>query len=271
MVRTSLCTAAILLGFACVSESEDHMSRNPLIESVLRITPSVLPILTEDPSKKNVYRIRGTGFIIHEGGLIATASHIAKIPDIHIGFKGAVYPCSVVEHEFTVTQYANDPKRKTQHIWDIAVLKIEGTEGPFLPVKLSAKTDFLLGEPVAIYGWYDEGQLYSAGGRSTFVALLTSGIVSAAFSNEIPEMKLGSHLALDITGGPGSSGGPAFDPESGEVIGIVSQGKAKRVLSLGAEPTQVKETRVPMGITETEPIIHLHLWLREVAPKLGYK
>lgn len=270
MHRMTMCSAMILL-ISCTPNSKGDMGQNPLVKSIQKIRLSVVPILMKAPEKKDSYKIIATGFFIHEGGLIATASHVANTPELYTFFENKPFPCSVVKSQFIVTFNANDPKRKSQHVWDVAVLKIEGAEGPFPYARLSGKTEFGLGEPAAIHGYYDQGESYTVGSKTSIAALLTSGIVSAAFSISSGDIKFGSRLVLDITAGPGSSGSPAFDPESGEVIGIVSQGKHKLVLSPGAKPNQVEATRVPMGIADIEPIIHLREWLRQVAPTLGYK
>lgn len=200
------------------------MSQTSLIDSVKKIGPSVVPILEKLPSGKSDFGICATGFFIHKDGLIATASHVTKTPGLHVTFENRFFPCAVVIPEFVVNYNANDPKCRGQHIWDIAILKIEGTESQILPARLSEKTSFELGEPAAVYGYYDRGGAYTLGNKTSIAGLLTSGIVSAAFPiSSTDGIKLGSRLVLDITAGPGSSGSPAFDPESGEVIGIVSQ------------------------------------------------
>ncbi len=270
MMRLSV----LLLGLACVANGQDNTNINPLIDSVPRIATSVVPILHKVPSEKNTYRldnIIATGFFIHEDGLIATASHVTETPELQTSFKNKVFPCSVVLSELVVNSDANDPNHGKEHVWDVAVLKIECADGPFPPARLSGKTEFRPGEPAAIYGYYEKGQSYTVAEKTHGSALLTSGIVSAIFSISCGEMKLGSRLVLDITAGPGSSGSPAFDPESGEVIGIVSQGKLKSVLSPEPKTDKIVVTRVPMGITDTEPVIQLRKWLREGAPRLGYE
>lgn len=256
------------LGLSCYPSPDSTSEQSPLIESTKLIRRSVVPILIKDPGNQSNYEVIATAFFIHENGLLATASHVLDAGELYINYDNVIYSCSTLESDLTVTFDANDPTKKSEHVWDIAVLQVRDLKAPVVPVVLSNSTEFSQGQPIAVYGFYDRGATYSIAGLTRKLGLLTSGIVSAQVSISTGDLRLGSRLVLDITGGPGSSGGPVFDPESCEVIGIVSEGKLATVLEVNGE--RVNSTRIPKGVLESEPVIHLREWLRQIAPKLGY-
>jgi hypothetical protein len=130
-------------------------------------------------------------------------------------------------------------------------------------VELSRKLQFRRGEPIAQYGYYDQGVKYKVGSFTGLNGLLTTGVVSASTNIRIGPIEMGSRLILDISAGPGSSGSPVFDPDTGEILGMIVSGKEKRVLGPGSHPNEFKVEHIPMGIAYSDPIIHLGMWLEK--------
>jgi S1-C subfamily serine protease len=150
-----------------------------------------------------------------------------------------------------------------KHEWDIGVLQVRAPQKTFQPVELSRKLQFRRGEPIAQYGYYDQGVKYKVGSFTGLNGLLTTGVVSAATNIRIGPIEMGSRLILDISAGPGSSGSPVFDPDTGEILGMIVSGKEKRVLGPGSHPNEFKVEHIPMGIAYSDPIIHLGMWLEK--------
>lgn len=166
----------------------------------------------------------GTGFVVGNGSLIVTNAHVipANLDDRHREQVSVFYRKGDEDKVIATEQVAVD----TAH--DLAILKISGTALP--PLKL--------GDVAAV----QEGQLYAFTGFPIGMVLglypvTHRGIVSAITPNVIPtlpseqlDVKMLRKLAapfnvfqLDATAYPGSSGSPLYNPDTGEVIGIINK------------------------------------------------
>lgn len=234
---------------------------NDLAVTALHVRQCIVPLIGADKNS-----IHATGFFIHEDGVIATAAHAIKSTTPHVVFQDEILECEVLKSELRLNFNTADPEKTDHHEWDIAILKIKNKSGPFPYLQLSGQEEFSPGEKVAMYGYFDAGAKFALGTKQQKVAisaLLTQGIVSTSFHVQAGNVSLGSRLIVDISGGPGSSGSPLFDTHSGLVIGIVTDGKLKDVLTPGQEKGAVRTIRIPMGITETDPVIHLKAHLEK--------
>lgn len=140
-------------------------------------------------------RGQGSGFIISPDGIILTNNHVVDGADevtVHLTDK----------REFKAKVLGTDPKT------DVAVIKIEGKDLPF--VKLGDSGKVKVGEWVAAIG--------APFGLDNTV---TAGIVSA-ISRNLPDEQFVPFIQTDVAVNPGNSGGPLFNMK-GEVIGINSQ------------------------------------------------
>lgn len=232
-----------------------------LIDNTEKIAHSVVPILALFPEAPQKLMICGTGFFIHERGWLATASHVARLQHKWVLYDAMLLECDVVVEQLTINKEKEDPRMK--HEWDIGVLQVRAPRKTFPPVALSRKLQFRRGEPIAQYGYYDQGVKYKVGSFTGLNGLLTTGVVSAATNIRIGTIEMGSRLILDISAGPGSSGSPVFDPDTGEILGMIVSGKEKRVLGPGSHPNEFKVEHIPMGIAYSDPIIHLGMWLEK--------
>ena len=102
---------------------------------------------------------------------------------------------------------------------DIAVVGIKGDCLPQRQMKLNADAAPQEGDPVATCGWPYGAELYPEGPRfSSFLM----GSVSAVVPH--PELNARSrlHYLMQLPVNPGNSGGGVFDPDTGDVFGVVS-------------------------------------------------
>lgn len=235
------------------------MYNEALIASTERIARSVVPILSVFPNAPQKLMICGTGFFIHERGCLATAAHVARLEHKWALYEGVLLECDVMAQQLTINKEKDDPRMK--HEWDIGVLQVQAPQKTYHPLALSRKTHFRRGEPIAQYGYYDQGVRYKVGSITGLNGLLTTGVVSASTNIRIGHLEMGSRLILDISAGPGSSGSPVFDPNTAEIIGMIVSGKEKKVLGPGADPMEMKIEHIPLGIAYSDPIIHLNMWL----------
>jgi len=235
------------------------MYSDTLIASTEKIARSVVPILSVFPNAPQKLMICGTGFFIHERGCLATAAHVARLEHKWALYEGVLLECDVMAQQLTINKEKDDPRMK--HEWDIGVLQVQAPQKTYHPLTLSTKTHFRRGEPIAQYGYYDQGVRYKVGSITGLNGLLTTGVVSASTNIRIGHLEMGSRLILDISAGPGSSGSPVFDPHTAEILGMIVSGKEKQVLGPGSDPSEMKIEHIPLGIAYSDPIIHLGMWL----------
>ncbi|HSW85962.1 MAG TPA: DegQ family serine endoprotease [Rhabdochlamydiaceae bacterium] len=136
---------------------------------------------------------QGSGFIVSADGYVLTNAHVVKGAD----------KMSVVLHdgrELDATLIGSDPHT------DVAVIKIEGKEFPF--IKLGNSDDMDIGEWVV-----------AIGSPFQLEASLTVGVISAKGRQNLKITDLEDFIQTDAAINPGNSGGPLLNLQS-EVIGI---------------------------------------------------
>ena len=144
----------------------------------------------------------GSGFLISADGYVVTNNHV-----ISAGARGATVESITVtlpdKREFKAKLIGNDAQS------DLAVLKIEGTNLPF--VKFGDSTSARVGDWVVAIG-----NPFGLGGS------VTAGIVSALHRVTGQGGAYDRFIQTDASMNRGNSGGPMFDL-NGNVIGINSQ------------------------------------------------
>lgn len=169
---------------------------NAVVRAVERIGPSVVRIhpMLDDPRLQGV----GSGFVIGEGGLILTNSHVIQGASRYVVI-------TAEGRSFTARCVGDDPDT------DLAVIKLD--EGVDIPVAR-------LGDSKKLR----RGQLVIAiGAPLGFEATVTTGVVSAlgrslrAERGRLIEDLIQTDAALN----PGNSGGPLVN-STGEVVGIAT-------------------------------------------------
>jgi serine protease Do len=187
----------------------------------------------------------GSGFIIHESGLVVTNEHVVR---------GAseVFVTLPDGREFDATLIGNDETT------DLAVLRLDlsGAGGAALPVApLGSSEDLLIGEWVVAIG-NPLGFLLANTEPS-----VTAGVVSAVGRNIIPNGdQRGYYLDMiqtDASINPGNSGGPLVNG-LGQVIGvnssIFSQGGGSEGLGFAIPIDRVR--RVVRDLVENGSVRH---------------
>jgi S1-C subfamily serine protease len=150
----------------------------------------------------------GTGFIVSEDGLVASAYHVVhefgtpkiKMPD------GKEYETTVV---------AEDKKN------DLVLLKVKLKDGDttkFPALELAEKVNFKMKQPIFVLGHYNGwDKAYLAPGEIDGAASLEN--IVPKVGDEDPKRKL---VAVHAKGSEGTSGGPALD-ETGKVVGVADK------------------------------------------------
>jgi len=230
--------------------SSGNTSAADFADTVARVKPSIVAVGTFRPTDNPQFTLRGTGFAIGDGSLIATNAHVVAdqgepnetaaptrwAVQARLGGRTQVITGQVV---------ARDPAH------DLAILRLSEGRLPALQVRTSEAVRE--GHSVAFSG-------FPIGGALGFAPVTHRGVVSSITPIALPsansrqldaklvrQIKLGSFdiFQLDATAYPGNSGSPLFDPVTGEVVGIISM-----VLIKGVKESALSQ---PSGITYAVP------------------
>lgn len=226
-------------------------ARAGLPDTIERIKPSIVIAGTYMRSRAPGFELKGTGFVIGDGTLVATNAHVAGVQLDSERFETLAVLASVGGRQ--QLREARIVASSTEH--DLAILKIDGAALPALPLGDSSRVRE--GQAVGFTG-------FPIGSVLGFIPVTHRGIVSAITPIVIPVDNVSQlnnanrkRLAngnltvfqLDATAYPGNSGSPVFDPDTGEVIGVVNMVLVKA----GKESVLTQ----PSGISYAIPITHL--------------
>jgi serine protease Do len=196
------------------------------VNTVAKVKESVVGIAMLLPTRAAPAQTIGTGFAVGNGRTIVTSLHVVRQQDPQIG-----------QILFVLVSNGSQVDRRRAKILvinrltDLALLEIDGA--PLPPLKLRQSVDLAPdGSEIGITG-------FPIGNVLGFQPTTTRGIVSARPENRTPELNSNSLDAatiraprffiyqLDVIAYPGNSGGPVYDSETGEVIGVVAAGFIK--------------------------------------------
>lgn len=251
---------ALLAGAAALVTA--RVGAQSLPDIVARVRRSVVPVGTWRETDNPRFGFRGTGFAVGDGTLVATNAHVlpedAELPS---GPRLVVLP-AVAERRGELRSarvVAVDRPR------DLALLRIEGA--PLSPMVLAGGDTVREGQSVALTG-------FPIGGALGFTPVTHRGIVAAVTAmaqpaptsgqldpRAIARLREGNFdvLQLDATAYPGNSGGPVYDADTGDVIGVVNM-----VLVKGSRESALSQ---PTGISYAVPVRHLRALLAEAAAR----
>jgi len=210
-----------MISFNCMNE------KSPIVKVAKKVCPAVITIVVSkdlpkigkfyffpfggqqfilpqiEKGKKQKTKIGGgSGFIVSPDGFVITCSHVASDPEAD--YTVLVEPTK----QYPAKVLANDP------LVDIAILKIEGKNFPFLELGDSSKIE--LGESVIAVG-NPLGEF-----EDTISAGIVSGLsrkITAYGQIPLKAMSLRGLIQTDAAINPGNSGGPLVNME-GKAIGV---------------------------------------------------
>jgi S1-C subfamily serine protease len=251
---------AILMVLVCMPHSALAADLAKAIEGA---RPSILAIGTFQRARSPAFRFAGTAFAVGNGDLVVTNAHVLPatlatdqfetlavlLPDVGDG--------SPRIRE--VTRVAVDPDH------DLAVLRVSGP--PLPAMRLAGNTARRAGE-VLLFTGYPIGNVLGAHPithRAMISAVVPIAIPSGSAGQLDPKVirRLSSGpfpvFQLDAVAYPGNSGSPLYDPESGEVVGVINM-----VLVRGTRESALSQ---PTGITYAIPVEHLQRLLGSAPPR----
>lgn len=163
----------------------------------------------------------GSGFIIHEDGYVLTNAHVIRGASDH-------WALSATGQELDLEVLAVDP------VFDLALLKIIGTQGPFPVIPLGDSRKAPVGSwAVAVGNPLGLGHTVTLG-----IISQTGRHLSGVNPEEGREI---SFIQMDTAINPGSSGGPLISL-TGACVGVNTAGYVEaNGISFAVPTTQVKE------------------------------
>lgn len=199
-------------------------------DSVFDSTPSSSELQSISRSVFRVFSInsktnsvaKGSGFFILEKGALLTNYHVIE--------GGDAFAIFVVNSSGTGAAMLDAIPVAVDKENDLALLHVDGDNLP-KPFQISKKEPQILQKVIAV-GFPGGVDIYKAAPNSSLVNRLTGGI-----DNLIPNVTQGNiskitseMIVHDCKIGPGSSGGPLLDAETGEIIGVNFAGKTDQAL-----------------------------------------
>src|ERR1700719_2174193 len=262
-VRPSRCPAArgalprlaILAAYWALFPGMPALADNT-ISTIERVKGSVVAVGTFERTRTPAFQFRATGFAVGDGSLIATNAHAlpATLDSEHRETLAVLIPAADQRSQVReVRELAVDLDS------DLALLKMNGP--PLRALKLGAPDAAREGQSVLFTGFPIGNVLgvFPATHRG-MVAAITPIAIPPPMAAQLDlrvfrRLTTGSFpvLQLDATAYPGNSGSPVYDPESGEVLGIINM-----VFVKGTKEAALTQ---PSGITYAIPASHLQALL----------
>ncbi|GAB1388591.1 MAG: hypothetical protein AMXMBFR78_03560 [Rubrivivax sp.] len=235
-----------------------------LVGLIASLKPSLCAVGTHNPLDSPRFRFRGSGFFVGDGSIVATCWHV--LPQARLGAAPDAPPeaekpgltslAILIPSESDVPELREAELLAADRTHDLALLRIKGRPG--VPVRLAADDAAREGMEVALMG-------FPIGGVLGFRPVTHHGIVAALVDSSLPTANASrlseaavararegrfELLQLDATAYPGNSGGPLFDAQTQQLVGIVNM-----VLLKGNRESALSQ---PTGITYAVPV----RWLR---------
>jgi len=222
------------------------------IATIERIKGSVVAVGTFERTRVPAFQFRATGFAVGDGSMIATNAHALPITLDSERRETLVVLIPASDRE---SQMREARELAVDVGTDLAVLKINGS--PLAALKLGGLDSVREGQSVLFTGFPIGGVLgmFAATHRGMIAAITPIAIPPPVAANLDPRivrrLTTGSFpvLQLDATAYPGNSGSPVYDPETGEVLGIINM-----VFVKGTKESALTQ---PSGITYAIPAKHL--------------
>lgn len=224
-IKILLCSLAITTSLWAIP------SRADLASTIAQVKPAIALVGTYKATNSPRFSLRGTGFVVasnqhSQGNLLVTNAHVlppsakadpdaALVVQLRLGQKELqMRPVTVLE---------------VDALHDLALLKFDGPA--HAAFKMGNSDAVQEGQSVAFMGFPIGGVLgfspVTHRGTVSSIAAMALPTPTARQLNEqnIRSLRGGGSFnifQLDGTAYPGNSGGPVFDPDSGEVLGVVN-------------------------------------------------
>lgn len=205
--------------------------RADMASTIAKVKPSVVIVGTFKSTSNPRFSLRGTGFVVGNatpgsGNLVITNAHVLLQPA-----KEDIEAVLFIQIRASKTEW--QMRRafviEVDKLHDLALLRFEGPAAPALSVRDSDAVQE--GQAIAFMG-------FPIGGALGFSPVTHRGMISSIVAAALPTPSAqqlnqqairslrgsGSFdvFQLDATAYPGNSGGPVFNPDTGEVLGVIN-------------------------------------------------
>ena len=200
--------------------------RADIAGTIAKVKPSVVIVGTFKSTNSPRFALRGTGFVVGNGNLAITNAHVLQPPTEQNTGAALVIQTRGTQNEL---QMRAATVLEVDRVHDLVLLRFEGPAMPALSVRDSGSVRE--GQAVAFMGFPIGGALgfspVTHRGMISSIAAVALPTASAQQLNEktIRSLRDGASFnifQLDGTAYPGNSGGPLFDPDTGEVLGVLN-------------------------------------------------
>jgi S1-C subfamily serine protease len=197
-----------------------------LPDLVDKVKPSIVAVGFYKETNSPRFMFRGTGFAVGNGKLLVTCAHVIErapgdsTADGNLAVSTREGPDRLQVRRAEVVEL--------DRVHDLAVLRIEGVALPAFATPRAAPPRE--GQRVAFIGFPIGGVLgYSPVTHRGTISSITSVALPSPSARQLDDRAIarireGSFemLQLDATAYPGNSGGPLFDADSGELLGVIN-------------------------------------------------
>ncbi|MDR3368490.1 serine protease [Rhodoferax sp.] len=206
-----------------------HAAHADLVSTIARVKPAIAIVGTYKATNSPRFTLRGTGFVVGndgEGNRLVTNAHVLVPPS-----DADPDATLVVQLRAGNNLWQTRPAKvlEVDVLHDLALLRFDGPAVTAFKVSRSDKVKE--GRSVAFMGFPIGGALgfSPVTHRATISSIAPAAIPTPTASQLNPEVirSVRSNSPFDIfqldgTAYPGNSGGPLFDPDTGEVLGVVN-------------------------------------------------
>ena len=215
----AVATALVWFGFLILPAHAD------LPDIVARLKPALVVVGSFRSTDSPRFRMRGSGFVVGDGTLAVTNFHVLPEASEDMANASMVVQVRRADGELSMRQAT---LVQVDKVHDLALLRFEGAPAPVL--RIGDSESAREGQAVAFMGFPIGGALgFSPVTHRAMISSITPAAMptpTARLLNEatIRSVRAGpfSIFQLDGTAYPGNSGGPLFDPASGDVLGVVN-------------------------------------------------
>jgi S1-C subfamily serine protease len=201
-----------------------------MVQAVAKVKSSIVIVGTYKATNNPRFTLRGTGFVVGDGNQIVTNAHV--LPPTS---DDPAPPDLVIQIKRSATEFQMRPATvlDVDRSHDLALLRVGGPPLPALTIRDSDQVKE--GQSVAFMG-------FPIGGLLGFSPVTHRGMISSITPMALPpptaqllnerairSLRDGAFdiFQLDATAYPGNSGGPLFDVETGDVLGVINMGLIK--------------------------------------------
>lgn len=217
--RRLLTVCTVLLAGSLVPAHAD------LPDIVARIKPSVLVVGTYRATDSPRFRMRGTGFVVADGNWAITNAHVLPESTENMATMSLVVQVRRPDGSLSMRQAT---LLQVDRVHDLALMRFEGEAAPAL--RIGDSQAVREGQAIAFIGFPIGGALgFSPVTHHGLISSITPAALPTPSARVLNEATIRSVRAgpfdifqLDGTAYPGNSGGPLFNPDTGEVLGVVN-------------------------------------------------